>query len=137
MHAAIFRIEEEFLHVEPASAQNLKRHSQPHPQLSLQNCAASLRRHGAVLLLIAFFLYNRLNNGEKADGIAMSKPYADPNVSNGINGYPVRSSMLDGAEAVTDKDIIAGRVKGIKGNLQLSDSQVTEQNHRSPDRKEM
>ncbi|MEZ4489822.1 MAG: protein kinase [Cyanobacteriota/Melainabacteria group bacterium] len=131
MHAAIFRIEEEFLHVEPASGPEFEKGMANRTRSFLSSKLGAASLGGMVLFssLIAFFLYNRLNNPEKkADGIAMSKPYADPNKAwNGINVVTqFGSSMLDGAEAVTDKDIIAGRVKGIKeGNLQLSDSQVT------------
>lgn len=132
IQAAIFRIEEEFLHVEPASGPDFEKGMANRTRSFLSSKLGAASLGGMVLFssLIAFFLYNRLNNPEKkADGIAMSKPYADPHkIWRPVD--VVRQfgrTVLDGAEGITDEDILAGRVEGIKeGNLQLSDSDVTD-----------
>lgn len=131
MQAAIFRIEEEFLHVEPASGPEFEKGmaNRTRSFLSSKLGAASLAGMVVLSSLLAFFLYSRLNKLErKGDGIAMNKPYADPHKAwkhvDIVKQFGV--AVLDGAEGVTDEDIIAGRVKGLKeGNLQISDSAIT------------
>ncbi len=131
MQAAIFRIEEEFLHVEPASGPEFEKSmaNRTRSFLSSKLGAASLAGMVVLSSLLAFFLYSRLNKLErKGDGIAMNKPYADPHKAwkhvDIVKQFGV--AVLDGAEGVTDEDIIAGRVKGLKeGNLQISDSAIT------------
>lgn len=131
MQTAIFRIEEEFLHVEPASGPEFEKNmaNRTRSFLSSKLGAASLAGMVVLSSLLAFFLYSRLNKLErKGDGIAMNKPYADPHKAwkhvDIVKQFGV--AVLDGAEGVTDEDIIAGRVKGLKeGNLQISDSAIT------------
>lgn len=131
MQAAIFRIEEEFLHVEPASGPAFEKGMANRTRSFLSSKLGAASLAGMVLLssLLAFFLYSRLNKLErKGDSIAMNKPYADPHKAwkqvDIVKQFGV--AMLDGAEGVTDQDIIAGRVKGLKeGNLQISDSAIT------------
>lgn len=131
MQTAIFRIEEEFLHVEPASGPEFEKGmaNRTRSFLSSKLGAASLAGMVVLSSLLAFFLYSRLNKLErKGDGIAMNKPYADPHKAwkhvDIVKQFGV--AVLDGAEGVTDEDIIAGRVKGLKeGNLQISDSAIT------------
>lgn len=131
MQAAIFRIEEEFLHVEPASNLAFEKGVVYRTRSFLSSKLGAASLAGMVLFssLIAFFLYSRLNKLErKSDGIAMDKPFSDPNKA-WKQVDVVRQfgrTMLDGAEGISDEDIIAGRVEGIKeGNVQLSDSEVT------------
>lgn len=131
MQAAIFRIEEEFLHVEPASGPEFEKGVVYRTRSFLSSKLGAASLAGMVLFssLIAFFLYSRLNKLErKSDGIAMDKPFSDPNKA-WKQVDVVRQfgrTMLDGAEGISDEDIIAGRVEGIKeGNVQLSDSEVT------------
>ncbi|MBI1271393.1 protein kinase [bacterium] len=132
MQAAIFRIEEEFLHVEPASGPALEKGMANRTRSFLSSKLGAASLAGMVLLssLLSFFLYSRLNKLErKGDGIAMNKPTANPHKAwNTVDLVKqVDTAVLDGAEGVTDEDVIAAKVKGMKeGNLQLSDSEVTD-----------